>query len=259
MSFEVAADAYGRFMGRFSAGLSSGLADLAEVRGGQRVLDVGAGPGALSTELVRRVGEEHVAAVDPSPPFVAALHARLPGAYVRRGTAEELPHPDDTFDAALAQLVVHFMSDPVTGVREMARVTVPGGVVAACVWDHAGGRSPLSTCWAAIATLDPGAVDEGGLPGVRAGHLAQIFAEAGLADVEESELSVASTFTSFEEWWAPYLFGIGPLGEYVAALDDAAREHLRARCAAVLGPAPFTVEATAWAVRARVEGRPRAV
>ena len=93
---------------------------------------------------------------------------------------------------------------------------------------------------------------------MRAGHLAQIFAEAGLADVEESELSVASTFTSFEEWWAPYLFGIGPLGEYVAGLDDAARERLRARCAAVLGPAPFTVEATAWAVRARVDGRPRA-
>jgi SAM-dependent methyltransferase len=251
MSFEVAADAYGRFMGRFSDGLSAGLADLAEVRSGQRVLDVGAGPGTLSAELARRVGEAHVAAIDPSPPFVSALRDRLPGADVRRGTAEDLPHPDDTFDATLAQLVVHFMSDPVGGIREMARVTVPGGVVAACVWDHAGGRSPLSTCWNAVSALDPDAVDEGGLPGVRAGHLGQLFGTAGLADVEESELAVASSFASFEEWWEPYGFGIGPLGEYVARLDDAARERLRARCAAALGPAPFTVRATAWAVRAR--------
>ena len=251
MSFEVAADAYGRFMGRFSESLAAGFADLAHVDSGQRVLDVGAGPGALSAEVARRVGEAQVAAVDPSPPFLSALRARLPAADVRSGTAEHLPHADDTFDATLAQLVVHFMSDPVAGLREMARVTVPGGVVAACVWDHDGGRSPLSTCWDAVRALDPGAVDEAGLPGARAGHLAQVFAAAGLGAVEESELTVASTFASFEEWWEPYSFGIGPLGEYVAGLGDARRERLRSLCAGVLGPAPFTVRATAWAVRAR--------
>lgn len=252
MSFEVAADVYHRFMGRFSDPLAAGFADLAGVTSGQRVLDVGAGPGALTAELVRRVGGARVAAIDPSPPFVAALQARLPDVDARRGAAEQLPHADGAFDATLAQLVVHFMADPVGGVREMARVTAPGGVVAACVWDHDGGRSPLSTVWAVATELDPGAVDEAGLPGARAGDLARIVADAGLGGVEESELTVESTFASFEEWWEPYTYGIGPLGEYVAGLDDAARERLRARCAETLPAAPFTVGATAWAVRARV-------
>ncbi len=252
MSFEVAADAYGRFMGRFSEPLAPGFADLAEVVAGQRVLDVGAGPGALTTELVRRVGVAGVSAVDPSPPFVDALRTRLPGIDAGRGTAEDLPFPDRAFDATLAQLVVHFMRDPVAGVREMVRVTAPGGVVAACVWDHDGARSPLSTCWSAVSALDPGAVDEAGLPGARAGDLARIFVEAGLDDVTESELSVEAAFETFEEWWEPYTFGIGPLGECVAGLDATSRARLRSRCAEALPAPPFTVRATVWAVRARV-------
>lgn len=255
MSFEVSADAYGAFMGRFSEGLSEYFADLAGVASGQRVLDVGAGPGALAVELARRVGEEAVAAVDPSAPFVAALQSRLPGADVRRGTAEALPYADDSFSASLAQLVVHFLPDPVAGLREMARVTVPGGVVAACVWDHDGGRSPLSTCWEAALALDPAAVDEAGLPGARQGHLVELLTAAGLVDVEQSELTSRSTFRSLDEWWAPYTAGIGPLGAYLARLDDAARARLRERCARALGPPPFTVRATAWAARGRVQVR----
>ncbi|MFL5647494.1 MAG: class I SAM-dependent methyltransferase, partial [Chloroflexota bacterium] len=138
MSFDVAAEAYDRFMGRYSAQLSSQMADLAGVAIAQRVLDVGCGPGALTAELVKRVGApDRVAAVDPSEPFVAAARARNPGVAIERATAEHLPFDDGRFDAALAQLVVHFMSDPVAGLAEMARVTRPGGVVAACVWDFA--------------------------------------------------------------------------------------------------------------------------
>ena len=116
---------------------------------GRRVLDVGCGPGALTAELVRRVGADSVSAVDPSEPFVAAATERHPGVDVRQGSAEQLPFPDDAFDAALGQLVVHFMADPVAGLTEMARVTRRGGVVAACVWDHAGGGGPLSRFWEA--------------------------------------------------------------------------------------------------------------
>ncbi len=137
VSFDVAADAYDRFMGRYSQLLSPQMADLAGVRPGQRVLDVGCGPGALTAELVTRLGPEGVGAVDPSEPFVAAARARHPGVDVSQASAEELPFADGSFDAALAQLVVHFMKDPVAGLAEMARVTRPGGVVAACVWDHA--------------------------------------------------------------------------------------------------------------------------
>ena len=110
------------------------------------MLDVGCGPGALTSELVARVGAVNVVAVDPSVMFVEAARSRHPGVDVRQAAAERLPFTDDEFDAALAQLVVHFMTDPVAGLTEMARVTRPEGVVAACVWDHAGdgGRWPSS-------------------------------------------------------------------------------------------------------------------
>ena len=137
MTFDVAADDYGRFMGRFSEPLAMAFADRVEVRPGQRALDVGCGPGALTAELVRRIGAAQVTAVDPSAPFVTAVRARLPGVEVRSGVAEHLPFPDDSFDVALAQLVVHFMTDPIAGLAEMGRVTRPGGTVAACVWDQA--------------------------------------------------------------------------------------------------------------------------
>ena len=183
MSFDVAADAYDRFMGRYSRLLSPQLADLAGVHAGQRVLDVGCGPGALTAELVTRLGPVAVAAVDPSEPFVAAVRARYPEVDVRRASAERLPFPDGMFDAALAQLVVHFMADPVGGLTEMARVTRRDGVVAACVWDHGGGQGPLSLFWQAARELDPEVHDESQLAGVRAGHLATLFEAAGLSTV----------------------------------------------------------------------------
>jgi SAM-dependent methyltransferase len=251
VSFVVPPDAYGRFMGRFSEPLGLAFADFVGVEPGQRLLDVGCGPGALTAELVRRTGAERVCAVDPSPPFVAGLAARLPGVDVRTAGAEQLPFPDDAFDATLAQLVVHFMTDPAGGLREMARVTRPGGVVAACVWDHDGGRSPLSVCWDAVLELDPAAVDEAGLPGAREGHLEQLAADAGLGSVTSGLLTVEVTFTDLDDWWEPYTFGIGPLGQYVAGLDDARRAALRSRCSELLGPAPFTIRASAWALRAR--------
>ena len=136
---------------------------------GQRVLDVGCGPGALTAELVERVGARSVAAVDPSEPFVAAAAERNPGVRVERASAEDLPFADGEFDAALAQLVVHFMADPVAGLREMARVTRTDGVVAACVWDHAGEQGPLSLYWDAARELDADVADESQLAGARAG------------------------------------------------------------------------------------------
>jgi SAM-dependent methyltransferase len=180
MSFEVSADAYLRFMGKYSEPLAMLFADLAGIRAGLRVLDVGCGPGALTAELARRAGPDAVSAVEPSASFAAATRDRLPGVAVRQATAERLPFPDASFDATLAQLVVHFMRDPVQGLREMGRVTRPGGTVAACVWDHAGDRGPLGAFWQAVRELDPAAYDESTLPGVREGELARLFAQAGL-------------------------------------------------------------------------------
>jgi SAM-dependent methyltransferase len=249
VSFAVRADYYDRFMGRYSVQLGPQLADFAGVAPGQRVLDVGCGPGALTGELVERLGAGAVAAVDPSEPFVAAARERHPGVDVRQASAEQLPFADGAFDAALAQLVVHFMSDPVAGLREMARVTRRGGVVAACVWDHAGGRGPLTPLWEAAHQLDPDVEDESRLAGAREGHLVELFAAGGLRDVENDVVVASVEYASFEDWWQPFELGVGPAGAYVARLDGDRRTALRDRCRELLGEAPFTVHARAWAAR----------
>jgi SAM-dependent methyltransferase len=254
VSFAVTADAYGRFMGRFSVPLAHRFLDVVALPAGARALDVGSGPGALTTLLVERLGAGDVAAIDPSPTFVAALRERLPAVDVRLGTAEQLPFPDDGFDLALAQLVVHFMSDPVRGLAEMRRVTRPGGTVAATVWDHAGGGGPLSTFWAAVAEVDPAARDESALAGTRDGELAALLGAAGLVDVGCTTLTVRVGFDSVDDWWEPYTLGVGPAGAYVAGLDDVRREELRARCAERLPAGAFTVEASAWCARGTVAG-----
>jgi ubiquinone/menaquinone biosynthesis C-methylase UbiE len=249
MAFDVAAEAYDRFMGRYSRLLSPQLADLAGIADAQRVIDVGCGPGVLTGELVARVGAANVAAVDPSESFVMAARDRLPGVDVRLAGAEALPFPDGAFDAALAQLVVHFMRDPATGLREMARVTREGGVVTASVWDFAGDRAPLSLFWSVAHELDPGVVDESRLNGAREGHLVELFRDAGLRHVEQAELSLALEHAGFEAWWAPYLGGVGPAGAYVQGLTDDHRDALRDRLRARLPDGPFTTTATAWAAR----------
>ena len=249
MTFNVAADAYDSFMGRFSMQLSAQLADLAGIERGQRVIDVGSGPGALTTELVRRLGPEAVTAADPSEPFVEAARERHPGVDVRLAPAEDLPFDNDSFDATLAQLVVHFMADPIAGLAEMARVTHQGGVVAACVWDLAGGRAPISPFWQAARELDPGTTDESNLAGARDSHLAELFTETGLRDVERSELSSTVEYKTFEEWWQPYTLGVGPAGAHVQTLDDEQLAELRERCRRLLPEPPFALTAYAWAVR----------
>ena len=249
MSFDVAADAYDRFMGRYSIPLAPVFADFTGIGAGRRVVDVGCGPGALTDELVRRLGTPSVSAVDPSASFVGAIQERQPDVDVRRAAAEDLPFDDDSFDAALAQLVVHFMPDPVAGLREMARVTRRGGTVAACVWDHEGGTGPLDVFWRAAHELDPNVRDESTLAGAREGHLGELLDEAGLTEIEDDVLEVRVEHPGFEAWWEPYTMGVGPAGAYVAGLDEDARERLKQRCRAALPAAPFVQTARAWAAR----------
>lgn len=246
MSFTVAAEAYGRFMGTYAAALAEKFVPLLGVEQGQRALDVGCGPGELTAQLVQRLGADAVVAIDPSEPFVEAARQRLPGADIRQGVAESLPFADDSVDAAGSQLVVHFMTDPVAGLAEMARVTRAGGAVGACVWDYAGDRGPLSVVWRAARDLDPQSPDESHLAGVREGHLVELMQSAGLRSIDSATVPVRVSFATFEDWWQPNTLGVGPPGAYVASLDEAARAQLAGRCAELLGPAPFEIEAVAW-------------
>jgi SAM-dependent methyltransferase len=252
MTFAVGADAYEAFMGRYSRGLSAPFAGFTGIVAGQRALDVGCGPGILTEELIARLGADAVAAVDPSPSFVEAARVRLPGVTVAEASAEALPFPDEAFDATLAQLVVHFMPDPVAGLREMRRVTRPGGVVAASVWDHAGGQGPLGVFWRASNEIGGEVVDESRMPGTREGHLAELFEAAGLGDIATTVLKVSREHPSFDDWWEPYTLGVGPAGAFVASLDEDRRAELRERCRALLPEAPFTVSARAWTAKGRV-------
>jgi SAM-dependent methyltransferase len=251
LTFAVPAEAYDRHVGRYGAGLAAGLIKAASVRPGQRGLDVGSGPGALTRALAGVLGREAVAAVDPSEPFVRALQERLHGVDVRLGSAEELPFADDTFDAALAQLVVNFMADPERGVAEMRRVVKPGGVVGASVWDYGGEMTLLRSFWDAAAALDAGvaALDERtAMSFARAGELAGLWRAVGLRDVEEGELVVAAQYESFDDLWAPFEAGVGPSGAYAASLDDERRRHLRDEYHRRLGSptGPFRLTARAW-------------
>ncbi len=143
------------------------------------------------------------------------------------------------------------MTDPVAGLREMSRVTVADGVVAACVWDHAGERTPLATFWQAARELDPDVRDESGLAGAREGHLGELLEEAGLTSIEETTLVASLRFAGFDDWWEPFTLGVGPAGAYAQALEAPAREELRARCRRLFPTGPFTLDSVAWAARGR--------
>jgi SAM-dependent methyltransferase len=249
VSFTSGADQYDRFMGRYSVPLAPVFTDFARLAQGDCVLDVGCGPGALTRELVGRLGSGSVRAVDPSDAFVAAVRDRLPGVRVQRAVAEALPFEDRSFDAALSQLVVHFMADPVAGLREMRRVTKAGGVIAACVWDHAGGQGPLGVFWEAARVLDADIDDESSRAGARRGHLGELFDAAGLREIEQGAVSVEVEHPSFEEWWEPFTLGVGPAGAFVTGLSAQRRDQLRDLCRERLPDAPFVISARAWAAR----------
>jgi SAM-dependent methyltransferase len=253
MSFAVSGDTYDRFMGRYSQELAPVFADFAGIAAGQRVLDVGCGSGVLTEELAQRLDAGNVAGADPSPMLQAAVE-RVPGAELKQASAESLPWPDDSFDAALAQLVVHFMSEPPKGVGEMARVTRPGGVVAACTWDFAGGGMQLlSTFWRSVLALDSSAVADDRAFGDRE-QLDALWRECGLGDVETEPLEVSSRYEDFDELWESFRGGVGPAGQYLVSQPPEKQDAVRAEYRSRIGDpeGPFTLEARSWAVRGRV-------
>ncbi|MDQ2852124.1 MAG: methyltransferase domain-containing protein [Actinomycetota bacterium] len=245
-TFQVTGQKYDDFMGRYSKPLASGFVDAAGVRPGMTALDLGCGPGALTTVLVERLGAASVSACDPSRPFVTECAARHPGTTVRVGRAEAIPFEDDAFDCLLAQLVLHFVGDTAAAAGEMLRVLRPGGTAGACVW---GSMQLLDHFWTAAISVDPtaaaNAVRE--LKLSQEGDLGALFAAAGFTDVTETTVDVSSTYVGFDQLWSGFLAGIGPAGAYCLSLDPDTRTDLRSATFHEMGSpsGPITLDAVA--------------
>lgn len=244
--FHVGGDAYDDFMGRYSVRLAPLFAEFAGVREGQRVLDVGAGTGALTQELLSR--DANVVAVEPSPEFADTLRTRFPGIDVLEAPAEKLPLEDDGFDVALAQLVVAFMADAPTAMRELGRVARR---IAICMW----GLEDVQM-FAAIGrtarVVGSGSTEQGARRFRTAQELRDLLAGAGLANVETGELDVTASYSGFEEFWRALGRQVGPAGAWLHELDEERRALAHDELHRQLGSpsGPFDLDARAFAVRA---------
>jgi ubiquinone/menaquinone biosynthesis C-methylase UbiE len=216
---------------------------------------VGCGPGALTGELVRRLGAAQVAGLEASPSFVEACRSQLPEVEIVHGVAEQLPWKDQTFDVALSQLVLSFVTDADQVAREMRRVVREGGVVAACMW-HEGDSLPLTRLfWSAVVQVDPQAdLSEDRMRFRKQGEIAELWRRNGLRDVEETFLDVRVRYQNFDDFWEPIVTGAGNVGAYMATADAGRRAAIREACRGLLGDPQqaFELSARACAARARV-------
>jgi SAM-dependent methyltransferase len=245
---------YDRHVGRYGPELAAGLIELAVVRPGDRVLDVGCGTGQLTVALATAVGGGQVAAVDPAEKVVAVCRSRVPAADVRVASAEALPFAEDEFDAVLAQLVVNLVDDPPGAVREMARVARPGGAVAACFWDDEA-MPLLRSYWDAVRSVAPEALAnvneqaQVGLANIEV--LREWWRGAGLKDVSLGAFEVAADYEGFDDLWRPFEAGVGHSGTIYVSLDPKRQQAVRADAHRRLGEpqGPFRLSAKVRTIR----------
>jgi SAM-dependent methyltransferase len=258
----AAGDAYEPYIGRWSRLVARELLAWLEVPAGAVWLDVGCGTGALAGAVLEAADPAALVGLDPSAGFVVHARAQLgdPRARFLVADAHRLPLADARVDAVVSGLVLNFVPDPARAVREMTRVTRPGGRVAAYVWDYAEGMELIRRFWDAAAALDPAAaeLDEGRrFPLCRPEPLASLLRDAGLAEVTTRPLQVATVFRDVDDYWTPFLGGQGPAPGYAMSLDEPGRAALREALAArlpVAADGSIALTARAWAVAGRRPG-----
>jgi SAM-dependent methyltransferase len=255
------AEAYERFMGRWSRLAAPLLVDFAGVPARGRVLDAGSGTGSLAFSIAERRPGASVVGIDPAKEYVAYANSR--NRFAERvsfqvGDAQQLDFPDASFEGGLSLLVFNFIPDPLKALREMRRITKPGGRISAAVWDYGGGMRMLRAFWDAAVQVDSGAekLDEKGMPLCRAGELAELWRRGGLEEVREQALEITMRFTSFADYWDPFLLGQGPAGAYVRGLDrdrlPVLRSEVKRRLSISAEDAPVVIPARVWAARGEV-------
>jgi len=252
MTFAVAAEAYDRYIGRYSRELAPRFLAFADVPSGP-VVDLGCGPGCLTELLAARFGASSVGAVDTSEPFVAACRQRVPGADIRPAPVEHLPFGDRAFGAAVSQLVLSFVGDTAQMAAEIRRVVRPGGITAACTFD-ADGFAVVRTLWDAARRFDPAAPDDATLPFRRMHELTELWTRSGFREVGTAVIEIEAKYSDFEDFWSPFAFGIGPAGHYLMAQPEARRDAIRHACFELLGKprGRFSLPARVLAVRGEV-------
>jgi ubiquinone/menaquinone biosynthesis C-methylase UbiE len=256
---------YDHFMGRWSRQLSPLHIAFARVKSGDKVLDIGAGTGALALPLAELIPSCEIVGIDPSEDFIAYARAHTSSQHIHFdvGDAQALPYESGKFDRTLAQLVMNYIPDHEKALREMVRVTRPGGTISACVWDYNDGMQMLRYYWDAVVAIDPPMEpkDQRHMKLSHQGQLGELWRNAGLVDVDERPIDIDLHFTSFDDYWRPFLSGAGPAGAYLATRDEQSRNALEARLRKrVLGgreDGPFTLSGRAWCVRGTVPSAAR--
>jgi len=252
-------DAYERYVGRWSRRVAPLFLDWLRGRPACDWADVGCGTGALSAAILDRCAPASVTGIEPSAGFLKTAQQNIAGrATLRQGSATAIPLPDATVDYTVSALVLNFVDDQPAAIVEMSRVTRPGGVVAAYVWDYSGKMELMQHFWNAAVGLDAGAApiaEQHRFPNCRPEPLRALFANGGLDDVQVSPLDLAMVFASFDDYWEPFLGGAGPAPVYVTKLEEKSRSVLRERLRERLpiqadGSIPLV--ARAWAVRGTV-------
>lgn len=207
------AEVYEQLMGRHSRDLAPLFLDWIGDAPGNRILDVGCGTGSLIAELLQRNPAINITALDYEQRFVNYSHAAygtLPNVIVKQGDAEAMRYSDGQFDSTLSMLTVHFIEQPQTALKEMKRVTKPGGMVAVNVW-KAGGTAIHNLFWDLAAGIDPvaAAMREKTFrnPMMNADSLQAGLRDAGLQNVTLGEVTIQMEYASFDAYWQPHAKG----------------------------------------------------
>ncbi|NBH07518.1 class I SAM-dependent methyltransferase [Amycolatopsis sp. SID8362] len=250
-------DAYEAYIGRWSRRIAETFVRRLDVPASRRWLDVGCGTGALTSAVLTAADPAEVVGVDPSEGFLKSARASVtdPRASFSVADAQTLPFPDGRFDAVVSGLVLNFVPDPARAAAEIARVTTPGGLAAAYLWDLAEGMELIRIFWDTAAELDPAVAEnhEGRrFPLCRPEPFGRLWTEAGFAAVSVGEIKIPTVFRDFDDYWQPFLGAQGPAPAYLATLPEARRDQIRELLRSRLPTGPdgsIPLSASAWVVR----------